>query len=106
MGGQPFLRSLPARREMDEVGAVARAVEDTATADRRTFDDGEHQAGFQRKCAVDADRNNTAAAIVAFVEREAGRQADVAGAALVLLAYQPASAVVGLPLCRGRNYAE
>lgn len=82
---------------MDELGAIAGAVEDTATADGRTFDDGEHQAGFEHEGTMDTDRDDAAAAIVTFVQRKAGRQDDVAGAALILLADQPAAAVVGPP---------
>ncbi len=94
---QPFLRGLAVRCEMDEFGMIAGAVEDAATADARTFDNAEGQAGFQRERAVDANGDDTVAAIVTFMQRDVCRQDDVAGDALVLLADQPAGAVAGLP---------
>lgn len=89
MGRQPVLRSLLAFGEMDEFGMVAGPVEDTAAADRRTFDDGEHKAGVQRKRAMDVDRNHTTAAIITFMQREA--------TSLIIPSDQPAAAVVRLP---------
>lgn len=97
MGGQPMLCSLAVFGEMDEFAVVAGAVEDTATANRRTFDDGEHQVRVQRERAMDTDGDHTATAIVAFVQREARCQDDVSCPTLILPANQPAAAVAGLP---------
>ena len=72
-------------------------VVDTATADGWPFDDRDHQPHVEREPAMDADGDHTAAAEIAFVQREAGGQDVVAGATLILLADQPAAAVVDLP---------
>lgn len=62
-----MFRGLSARGEVNKLGIVARPIEDTATAGGRTLDDGEYQARLQRKRAMDADGDDTAAAIIAFV---------------------------------------
>lgn len=91
---------------MDELGIVAGAIEHAVTADGRAFFNRERQMGLQREGAVDADSNDAASAIVGFMKREARGQDDTAGGASVLFADQATAAVIGLPLCRGRNYAE
>ena len=99
MSGQPFLCDLAVRCEMDELGIVAGAVEDPATADGRPFDDRERQTCFQRKAAVDADGDDATSAVVGLMKRKISWQDDVAGGSFVLLADQPAAAVIALP-CR------
>lgn len=46
---------------------------------------------------MDANGDDTAAAKIAFVQREVCRQDNVAGGARVLFADQPTEAVVGIP---------
>ena len=85
------------RREVNELGVVTRAIEDTHRANLGALDDGEAQAGAQREGPVDPDGNDTAGAIVGFVQGEARigvERADVAGA---LFADETALAVVGRP---------
>ncbi|CVI64335.1 hypothetical protein AGR7A_pTi0071 [Agrobacterium deltaense NCPPB 1641] len=97
VSGQPLLCRQPACVEVNKLGIAAGTVEDAATADQRAFDEGEHQSGVQRKRAMDADRDHAAAAIITFMQREAGRTGYVAATSLISPSDQPAAAVVRLP---------
>ena len=70
MGLQPDLRVLAAGGKMDEFGALAGTVEDP---DRTRCGPGGHdefKTAIDRKALVDAQDDDTAAAIIAFMQRE------------------------------------
>lgn len=82
---------------MNEFGLVTGAVEHTHGADGRTLDDGEAQAGARRKRPVDADSNDTAGAVVGFVQGETRIRIECADVAAALFADETPLAVAGLP---------
>lgn len=80
MPGQPFLGRLTIDSEVDELGVVAGAVEDPDMVQQRTLDPLECGVGVERERPVDADRDDTARAEIALVQRKIRREADVADA--------------------------
>ena len=97
MPRQPFFRVGAMAGEIDQLGVLAWAVEHLDRTDLRSFGHDEGQVAVDREGAVDTKHHDTAAAIVAGMQRNARADDSVADTAFRLLADQAAAAVTVFP---------
>ena len=98
VAGEPFFRRRTIVSDMNELRALAGAIEDPHRTDRWPLDDRETQgAGSNIEGAIDAEYDGAVAAMVTFMDGEAVRRGVAATGLAGLLADQAAGAVSGPP---------